>query len=492
MVGKCNGYCGPLVCGILFAASCLAVLGPAGNREVTGQPSGKNSLAEGRSSSSSGLTLLTPPYLQNMGADRMVVMAEFEEQVPLQLEYGLTKELVEWVEMTAVASGRPATSGFSSESYFHRAVLTGLQPGSQYIYRLLDAAGEEVCGWASFRTAPAEQEDFRFVAIGDMQTDNRIRTSGVWAWEADPWEPTKKMLQHMVAREPRFMLALGDQAADGNRYDRTRWSHLDRVATIFGPHAPFFVAWGNHDGNRPEHPLRLSADMPSGQRTDRFSAVPPTPGFGSFSFEYSGVFFVCLEHFACFGGTQGFIQDPGKNDITNGWLDDVLGSTAAREARFRIVAIHVPPYCERWIDGNAGLRQTLVPRLEQYGVDLCLSGHMHGYERGKINGVQYVISGCGSYLDIGEPLVANWNATANADGWLGGHRDIPGQYAMQSAAGQLGTPVPIEGGLFHGYSEISVRGNELRLDQHAFNADGSYIGIVDRIRLGENNPDNPE
>ena len=52
--------------------------------------------------------------------------------------------------------------------------------------------------------------------------------------------------------------------------------------------------------------------------------------------------------------------------FTNGWLDAQLSSPAAKNARFRVVSIHVPPFTERWIDGNVGLRTNLVPRLEFY------------------------------------------------------------------------------------------------------------------------------
>jgi hypothetical protein len=58
-----------------------------------------------------------------------------------------------------------------------------------------------------------------------------------------------------------------------------------------------------------------------------------------------------------------------------------------------------------WIDGDATLRSQLVRRMEHYGVDLCFSGHMHGYERGHLNGVNYIIAGGGSYLDFPEPLL---------------------------------------------------------------------------------------
>jgi hypothetical protein len=113
---------------------------------------------------------------------------------------------------------------------------------------------------------------------------------------------------------------------------------------------------------------------------------------------------------------------------------------------------------------------------------------MHGYERGRINGVQYVIAGTGSYLDFTEPLVADWSATTDDGLWLGGHHSVPGLYATQSSNGVLGTPQPISGGLFHGYSEITIRDRYLRLDQHAFNADGSYIGILDTIEIGGTDP----
>ncbi|MCW5550529.1 MAG: metallophosphoesterase [Verrucomicrobiae bacterium] len=408
----------------------------------------------------------TPPYLQNMSTTTMVVMAELFEDVPLVLRYGTGTNYGGSVAMESVASG--------GGTFFLRAVLTNLQPDTTYHYVLASTDGDPVMNDATFRTAPSDWIDFSFGTIGDTQTDNRIRTSGVWAWEADPWEPAKTMLRDMVDRGVHFGLGIGDHAQDGNSYTSTKNSHLDRWAALLGPHVPFYIAWGNHDGNSPEHPLRLSADMPSRWHTDASPSIR-TPGFGNFSFSYSGVFFVCLDYFEV--NTRA-ANDPA-NDLTNGWLDEQLSSPAARDARFRVVAVHVPPYCERWIDGSAALRAQLVPRLEQYQVNLCFSGHMHGYERGYLNGVHYIVAGGGSYLDIGEVLVQDWPHVT-----LGGYDNVPGSYAMQNAFGVLGTPQPIEGGLFHGYAHVSIRERYLRLDMRGFNADGSYIGILDTLEIG--------
>lgn len=412
------------------------------------------------------VTFSTSPYLQNMSTTTMVVMAELFDDIPLILRYGTSTNYGINVAMESVASG--------GGTFFLRAVLTNLQPNTAYHYVLAATAGDPVTSDAVFRAAPSDWVDFSFGALGDTQTDNRIRTSGVWAWEADPWEPAKTMLQDMVNRAVHFGLGIGDHAQDGNSYSSTKNSHLDRWAAILGPHVPFYIAWGNHDGNSPNHPLRLSADMPSRWRTDASPSIR-TPGYGNFSFSYAGVFFICLDYFEV---NNRAANDPA-NDLTNGWLDGQLSSVAARDARFRIVAVHVPPYCERWIDGDAALRAQLVPRLEQYAVSLCFSGHMHGYERGFLDGVNYIVAGGGSYLDIGEVLVQDWPHTT-----LGGYDNVPAVYAMQSSYGVLGTPQPIEGGLFHGYAEVNVRDRYLRLDMHGFNADGSYIGILDTVEIG--------
>lgn len=396
---------------------------------------------------------ITAPYLQNMATDRMVVMAEFAENLPMRVDFGTTPRLGKRVLMQTTPSG--------GNTFFYRGTLTSLKPGTVYHYRLINQDGRAVTETATFRTAPLEREDFSFTTLGDIQTTNR------GAWDADPWEPAKAMIAHMRQRQPRFMLGLGDHADDGNRYDRTRLSFLNRVPTVLGPGIPFFIAWGNHDGRDPLDPLRRAADMPSRFRTDSFS--PYTSGYGSYAFSYSDVFFVAIEHFNWFGQ-----NDPTSSDLTNGWLDMVLSSPEAQNARFRVVAIHWPTYCERYVDGNAALRMHLAPRLKHYNVELCLSGHMHGYFRGQRDDTHYVVTGTGSYLGAKAPLTTDWPHMIR-----GGFTDVPGRYAVQSEPGQLGPPQPITGGLFHGYGEVAVRGNKMIYTQHGFNADGSYIGVLD-------------
>jgi hypothetical protein len=393
------------------------------------------------------VTFATPPYLQNASTDRIVVMCESVENLQLGVAYGTNETYGTVRPMTRQASG--------GGTQFQRALLDGLSAGTTYHYRLVYyPTGDPVTTDAVFRTAPAGDADFKFAVWSDSQGHNH------GAWTADPLQPTTAMMQHMVTVGADFGFGTGDLAESGSSYADTRTYFLDRVARHLGTARPFFIAWGNHDTGDPSAPLRLATDLPS-----RFRAGF-SPGHGSYVFTYANVFFVALDY---------YYQD----EIANGWLAAQLASPAAQNARFRIVGIHVPPYCERWIDGSTTLRSNLVPLLERHRVNLCFSGHTHEYERGATNGVNYVVTGGGSWLDHPEVVVKDWPHIA-----VGGAQDLTGFWAKESSPGVLGTPQPIVGGLVNQYTLVTVRGNYLKLELCGFHADGSYIGVLDAFEIG--------
>jgi hypothetical protein len=393
------------------------------------------------------VTFATPPYLQNVSTNRMVVMCESVENLQLGVEYGTNLSYGAVEPMTRLASG--------GGTQFQRALLTGLQAGTTFHYRLVYyPTSDPVTTDAVFQTAPAGAADIKFGVWGDSQGDNH------GTWRADPLQPTTAMMQHMAASGVDFGFGVGDMAENGLSYSDTRNYFLDRVVRHLGTARPFFIAWGNHDIMSRGAPVRLATDLPSRFRPGFY------PGIGSYAFTYANVFFVALDYYF-------------QTDITDGWLAAQLASPEAQNARFRIVGIHVPPYSERWIDGSSALRTSLVPLLEQYDVTLCFSGHTHEYERGATNGVNYVITGGGSWLDLPEPIVQDWPHMT-----VGGAQNVPGFWAKESSFGILGPPQPIVGGLVNHYTLVTVRGNYLRLEMRGFNADGSYIGVLDVFEIG--------
>jgi 3',5'-cyclic AMP phosphodiesterase CpdA len=87
-----------------------------------------------------------------------------------------------------------------------------------------------------------------------------------------------------------------------------------------------------------------------------------------------------------------------SNDIADpeqlAFLEDALASTSAR---WKIVALHHPPYSAGYQGSSTSARDALSPLFENYGVQLVLSGHDHDYQRSvPIGGVTYVVSGAGA------------------------------------------------------------------------------------------------
>ena len=374
---------------------------------------------------------LTLPYLQNVKTDGITIMWELDALVGATVEYGLDTSYGGLADATVEASG------FST--YIYKTVLTGLSAGRTYHYRVLlgASAGED----RLFRTAPQGEVSFSFGVWSDSQGTNR------GAYPPDPLEPTKSMMAHMAAQGVDFGLTAGDLAENGASYADTRDFYLDRVAKFLGQSAPWFNAWGNHDSGN-SAVLRKFADMPSKDRPG-FG-----PGFGSYSFDYAGCHFVCIDYITA------------QSDILN-WLEGDLQSAAARDARFTFVTVHVPPYCELWIDGDSWYRANLVPLLERYEVDVCFSGHTHEYERGLRNGVFYCVTGGGSWLDFPESLVRDWEHMT-----VGGHHDLPGG---------------IDKGLVNEYVLVEVEGDSFTCSMYAFEPSGEVIRVLDGFyTCGEN------
>ena len=84
------------------------------------------------------------------------------------------------------------------------------------------------------------------------------------------------------------------------------------------------------------------------------------------------------------------------------YIAEELQSDVAQNAAFRLVAFHQAPYSNSstsstpdQIYGNAGIREFWVPLFERFDVDSVISGHYHSYQRGELNGIQYLITGGG-------------------------------------------------------------------------------------------------
>jgi 3',5'-cyclic AMP phosphodiesterase CpdA len=139
--------------------------------------------------------------------------------------------------------------------------------------------------------------------------------------------------------------------------------------TVFGPFAPvlaharLLAVLGNHDVKEGHGPPQMAALGFPGRWWSR---------------TFGDVLVVGLDS-----------NDP-FNEVQLAWLERTL----AMPARWKIVALHHPPYSAGYQGSSDDTRGQFAPLFSRYGVQLVLSGHDHDYQRSKpLDGVTYVVSG---------------------------------------------------------------------------------------------------
>lgn len=84
-------------------------------------------------------------------------------------------------------------------------------------------------------------------------------------------------------------------------------------------------------------------------------------------------------------------HEPDGNSATSLQADWLRRGLAASQQAFNIVAMHHPPFSS----GPHGDTAVMQWPYAEWGADLVLAGHDHGYERLEIDGLTYVVSGLG-------------------------------------------------------------------------------------------------
>jgi predicted phosphodiesterase len=363
--------------------------------------------------------VLTGPYLQNVKTNEMTIMWETSTSDADYIEYGVD------TTYGAEKTSEVFQSG-GDQTWIHKVTLSPLIPNTTYHYRVRMAlhASRDY----TFVTAPESSKAFSFGVWGDSQgsTDN----------PTNPDEPTLTLMRHMASVEKvDFAISTGDLASNGQSASSVRRAFLDRAVRHIGTRVPFFITWGNHDG-------------PKGSLIRNYVTLPKEDNY---SFDYADCHFVCIDFYSA--------------DATLPvWLKRDLDSDSAKAAKFIFFFIHAAPWYERWYPGEAWLRDTVIPLLENSQVAVSFSGHVHEYERGRKNGVYYVTTGGGSWLEFEDAPIYDWEHIT-----VGGYSNPP--------------PDPINHGLINEYVKVEVVGRLATVKMLGFSVDGSYLGVLDTFQI---------
>ena len=349
------------------------------------------------------------PYLQTLTPSSVIVRWRTDQASASAVRYGTS---------VSSLSGQVDSSSQVSD---HEIVLSNLNANTRYYYTVGTPGSVSSVGTTSqyFETAPAAgtSKATRIWVLGDSGTANSNARA------------VRDRYKEFAASDPAdIVLMLGDNAYS----DGTDSEYQDAVFDMYPEVLAKTVLWstlGNHDGHT------ASSSSQSGPYYDIFS-LPRNAEAGGvasgteayYSFDYGNIHFVCLNSYDVDTSTSGAMLTWLKTDL------------AANDKEWLIAFWHHPPYSKGSHDSDSEgslerMRENAVPILEDYGVDLVLSGHSHSYERSVLLDSHYGSSDTlsqGMVLDSGDGSESG-DGAYNKSGAM-----VPHEGAVYTVAGSSG------------------------------------------------------
>lgn len=309
------------------------------------------------------------PYLQNLGETEVTILWE------------TNSPSLGWVEIApddgshiyACARQRFYDSEFGTRRIgkLHKVTLTGLKPATTYKYRIVSKevvdttagnatfyTGHVATSYKkplSFKTLGDEPSEFQFTVMNDIHQDSARFSTLAEAGNVD---------------KAAFVVFNGDMVSSMNT-DTTITKCFLNYTSSFSGEKPFYIGRGNHETR--------------GQYACTFMDYFPSPtGMPYYAFEYGDAFFIMLDSGEDKPDGDVEYYDRAEFSKYRGqeaeWLKTVVESPEFKNAKYRIVFVHMPPVAEKssWygcLEGN----RLFVPILNNVGIDLMLCGHTHKY-----------------------------------------------------------------------------------------------------------------
>lgn len=245
----------------------------------------------------------------------------------------------------------PASSIISNDSdfYSNQAVLSNLQPGTEYVYRVVN--GATVSDTYSFKTG-INDGSYSFAFVGDPQ----IGASGNVTSDIAGWNETINFITSSLS--PDFLLSAGDQVNTAS--NETQYAgYLNDVFTSL----PSATSIGNHDSSSAAYNQHFNLPNES-------SGLGSTAAGSDYWFVYENTLFIDInsnnrstaEH-------KAFIQEAIDANPNVTW------KTVVFHHSIYSTASHVN-------DGDIITRRNELPQVfSELDIDVVLMGHDHVYTR---------------------------------------------------------------------------------------------------------------
>lgn len=253
----------------------------------------------------------------------------------------------------------------------HSVKVTGLQPGTQYIYRICGKRiaddnnayfmkyGSEKASKAknTVRTLDHSADSCRFAIVSDIHGKD---------------EHFKTLTNSLKPQDLDFFVVNGDLVSE--IYDINKATHhaVDPVQSLVA-NLPYFYVRGNHEGRGRAH-YQLTDIFPMREKDGWY-----------YTFRQGPVAFIVLD-----AG-----EDKPDSDVEYGdlaeydpyreaqleWLKEAVKRPEIASAPVKICLMHIPAFKDKttWYAQNWA-NENFVPVLNEAGVNLMLSGHIHKHK----------------------------------------------------------------------------------------------------------------
>ncbi|MBL7922708.1 MAG: metallophosphoesterase [Bacteroidia bacterium] len=270
-----------------------------------------------------------------------------------------------------IGSNCPFTVTDTSMKTEHEICITGLQPNTKYFYKIGSTALVMQKGQSNyFYTAPyiGTVQPVRVWALGDFGNGS-----------TEQGQVLQSYLNYLGPVKNDMWIWLGDNAYNTGT-DQEYTAYVFNVYGSIFKNWNFYPAPGNHDYGQSGYQSAAAL----GTNFPYFSIfnLPVSAEAGGvasgtekyYSYDWSNIHFIALDSY-------GALNHPGSPMYN--WLQNDLQQN---QQKWIIAYFHHPPFSKGTHNSDTeiemmNMRQNIVPLLEQYGVDLVLSGHSHTYER---------------------------------------------------------------------------------------------------------------
>lgn len=302
---------------------------------------------------------LTAPYLQALTSTSVSIICITSKKANLWIEYGIDGPTIK--EQTELDGFKEAYQTLFSIK------LTQLIPGTTYHYKVVST---EIMSFEPYKLSYGESIETDVFSFTTPLESSEVVSCLILNDIHDRPNSFKELLDLNENQPYDFVFMNGDMFDYQINEKQLIENLIEPCTQLFAKEKPFIFSRGNHETRG-----KFARNIKS------YFTYPENEYF--FAFKQGPVFFMVLDtgedkpdDAHVYGGIVSFDNYREKQAR---WLSKVMESEAYREAVYKVIFMHIPPFYSGDKHGTMHCRELFNPLFNQYKVDLVVSGHTHRY-----------------------------------------------------------------------------------------------------------------